>query len=117
MPKERFISYSDTTSGIPDLYGWAGWDHREQAQALATYFTNHALSTEEITPLLAGLLELQPWLYQWHNEFDITYSGSPADFFAGYRQQVQGEHGLTDDDLRDWRPAASARGRGRTAKK
>ncbi|MFP8961261.1 BREX-2 system adenine-specific DNA-methyltransferase PglX [Streptomyces nanhaiensis] len=111
VPKERFISYGQTNAATPELYGWAGWDHREQAQALATYFTNTALSTEEITPFLAGLLELQPWLNQWHNEFDVLYSGSPADFFAGYRQQKQGEHGLTDDDLRAWRPQAATRGR------
>ncbi|WP_046471921.1 BREX-2 system adenine-specific DNA-methyltransferase PglX [Allosalinactinospora lopnorensis] len=116
VPKERFISYGSTNTATPELYGWAGWDHREQAQALATYFTNQALSTEEITPFLAGLLELQPWLDQWHNEFDITYSGTPAGFFANYRQQIQGEHGLTDDDLRAWRPAKAGRGR-RTARK
>ncbi|MCG3039481.1 BREX-2 system adenine-specific DNA-methyltransferase PglX [Streptomyces sp. S1A] len=117
VPKERFISYSQTNAATPELYGWAGWDHREQAQALATYFTNTALSTEEITPFLAGLLELQPWLEQWHGEFDMAYSGSPADFFAGYRQTKQGEHGLTDDDLRAWRPPAATRGRRATAKK
>ncbi|MGY0070972.1 BREX-2 system adenine-specific DNA-methyltransferase PglX [Streptomyces sp. QTS137] len=116
VPKERFISYGQTNAATPELYGWAGWDHKEQAQALATYFTNTALSTEEITPFLAGLLELQPWLSQWHNEFDMLYSGSPADFFAGYRQQKQGEHGLTDDDLRGWRPPAATRGRRATAK-
>ncbi|WP_215455066.1 BREX-2 system adenine-specific DNA-methyltransferase PglX [Streptomyces sp. ATCC 21386] len=116
VPKERFISYGQTNAATPELYGWAGWDHREQAQALATYFTNTALSTEEITPFLAGLLELQPWLSQWHNEFDMNYSGSPADFFAGYRQQKQGEHGLTDDDLRGWRPPAATRGRRAAAK-
>ncbi|MEU5979585.1 BREX-2 system adenine-specific DNA-methyltransferase PglX [Streptomyces sp. NPDC047315] len=117
VPKERFVSYGQTNAATPELYGWAGWDHREQAQALATYFTNTALSTEEITPFLAGLLELQPWLFQWHNEFDMLYSGSPADFFAGYRQQKQGEHGLTDDDLRGWRPPAAARGRRAAVKK
>ncbi|MBW8796405.1 MAG: BREX-2 system adenine-specific DNA-methyltransferase PglX [Streptomyces sp.] len=117
VPKERFISYGQTNAATPELYGWAGWDHREQAQALATYFTNTALSTEEITPFLAGLLELQPWLSQWHNEFDLLYSGSPADFFAGYRQQKQGEHGLTDDDLRNWRPQAATRGRRPAVKK
>jgi hypothetical protein len=111
VPRERFISYGQANIATPELYGWAGWDHKEQAQALATYFTNTALSTEEITPFLAGLLELQPWLYQWHNEFDMLYSGSPADFFASYRQQMQGEHGLTDDDLRTWRPPAATRGR------
>jgi hypothetical protein len=117
VPKERFISYGQTNAATPELYGWAGWDHREQAQALATYFTNTALTTEEITPFLAGLLELQPWLYQWHNEFDMLYSGSPADFFAAYRQQKQGEHGLTDDDLRNWRPPAATRGRRAAVKK
>ncbi|MFG3322361.1 BREX-2 system adenine-specific DNA-methyltransferase PglX [Streptomyces sp. NPDC048171] len=117
VPKERFISYGQTNAATPELYGWAGWDHKEQAQALATYFTNTALSTVEITPFLAGLLELQPWLYQWHNEFDMLYSGSPADFFAGYRQQKQGEHGITDDDLRGWSPPAATRGRRAAAKK
>ncbi|MFG3590453.1 BREX-2 system adenine-specific DNA-methyltransferase PglX [Streptomyces sp. NPDC047990] len=117
VPKERFISYGQTNAATPELYGWAGWDHREQAQALATYFTNTALTTEEITPFLAGLLELQPWLTQWHNEFDMLYSGSPADFFAGYRQQKQGEHGLTDDDLRNWQPPAATRGRRAAVKK
>ncbi|MER6411953.1 BREX-2 system adenine-specific DNA-methyltransferase PglX [Streptomyces humidus] len=116
VPKERFVSYGQTNAATPELYGWAGWDHREQAQALATYFTNTALSTEEITPFLAGLLELQPWLSQWHDEFDMLYSGSPADFFAGYRQQKQGEHGLTDDELRGWRPPAATRGRRAAAK-
>ncbi|MFB7912862.1 BREX-2 system adenine-specific DNA-methyltransferase PglX [Streptomyces sp. NPDC056061] len=114
VPKERFISYATgAISGVPDLFGWAGWDHREQAQALTTYFTNDdGLSSEEMVPLLAGLLELQPWLGQWHNEFDPLYSGTPAAFFAGYRSAQQGEHGLTDDDLRAWRPAPAAR-RGR----
>ncbi|MFE4331980.1 BREX-2 system adenine-specific DNA-methyltransferase PglX [Streptomyces sp. NPDC056831] len=114
VPKERFISYATGAfSGVPDLFGWAGWDHREQAQALTTYFTNDdGLSSEEMVPLLAGLLELQPWLSQWHNEFDPLYSGTPAAFFAGYRSAQQGEHGLTDEDLRAWRPAPAAR-RGR----
>ncbi|MBU3862892.1 BREX-2 system adenine-specific DNA-methyltransferase PglX [Streptomyces sp. 4503] len=117
VPKERFISYATgAISGTPELFGWAGWDHREQAQALATYFTNHdGLSSEEMTPLLAGLLELQPWLDQWHNDFDPLYGSSPAAFFAGYRATQQGEHDLTDDDLRAWRPAPATRGR-RSAK-
>jgi hypothetical protein len=112
VPKERFISYATgAISGTPDLFGWAGWDHREQAQALATYFTNQELSAKEMTPLLAGLLELQPWLNQWHNEFDPMYGGTPAAFFAGYRSTQQGVHGLTDDDLRNWRPPVARRGR------
>ncbi|MFH9769303.1 BREX-2 system adenine-specific DNA-methyltransferase PglX [Streptomyces microflavus] len=113
VPKERFISYATgPISGTPELFGWMGWDHREQAQALTTYFTNeYDLSTEEMTPLLAGVLELQPWLDQWHNEFDPLYGSSPAAFFAGYRATQQGDRGLTDEDLRTWRPAPATRGR------
>ncbi|WP_436786732.1 BREX-2 system adenine-specific DNA-methyltransferase PglX [Yinghuangia sp. YIM S10712] len=113
VPKERFISYTTgAMPSVPELFGWAGWDHREQAQALATYFTNHdELTPEEMTPLLAGLLELQPWLTQWHNEFDPMYGGSPAAFFDGYRKTQQGDRHLTDDDLRAWRPPAATRTR------
>ncbi|MEU3318686.1 BREX-2 system adenine-specific DNA-methyltransferase PglX [Streptomyces sp. NPDC006785] len=111
VPKERFISYGQSNAATPELYGWAGWDHREQAYALDAYIASHeALTAEELTPFLAGLLELQPWLDQWHNEFDATFSSSPAAYFRGDRQMVQGENGLTDDDLRAWRPVPVKRG-------
>ncbi|MBO0655485.1 BREX-2 system adenine-specific DNA-methyltransferase PglX [Streptomyces triculaminicus] len=117
VPKERFISCGQSNAATPDLYGWAGWDHREQAYALDAYIASHeGLATEELMPFLAGLLELQPWLDQWHNEFDPAFSASPAAFFRGDRQMVQGEHGLTDADLQAWRPAATPRGR-RAAKR
>jgi hypothetical protein len=116
VPKERFISYGTSTTGTPDLYGWAGWDHREQAHALTTYIYGHDPAAEEMTPLLAGLLELQPWLDQWHGEFDPAYGMSPAAFFTGQRTQIAGGHLLTDDDLRAWRPMAPTRGR-RASKK
>jgi hypothetical protein len=117
VPKERFISYGESLNNV-EVLGWAGWDHREQAHALLTYAVdreqNHAWTKEQLTPLLAGLLELQPWLTQWHNDFDLVYSGSPAGFFSGFRTEMQGRYGLTDDDLRAWRPTrAAARGRAR----
>ncbi|MEU0989949.1 BREX-2 system adenine-specific DNA-methyltransferase PglX [Streptomyces sp. NPDC005953] len=116
VPKERFISYGQTNSVTPELYGWAGWDHQEQAYALDVYIAaNEGLTSEELTPFLAGLLELQPWLEQWHDEFDPDFGASPAEFFRGDRQMVQGQHGLTDADLRAWRPAPATRGR-RTTK-
>lgn len=116
VPKERFISYGSANVATPDLYGWAGWDHREQAMAIAIHLAEHSLSTEEITPFLAGLLELQPWLDQWHGEEDPNYGISPAAFLSGDRRTMQSEHGLTDDDLRNWRPTPAARGGRRRAK-
>lgn len=113
VPKERFVSYGTVNVQSPELYGWAGWDHLEQALALASYIQQAGLSDDDLVPYLAGLLESQPWLGQWYGEYDPEFGASPAAEILAFRQQKQGELGLTDDALRAWRPAAAARGRGR----
>ncbi|WP_367435642.1 BREX-2 system adenine-specific DNA-methyltransferase PglX [Streptomyces celluloflavus] len=110
VPQERFVSYGTVNVQSPELYGWAGWDHLEQALALASYIQQAGLGDGEIVPYLAGLLELQPWLEQWHGEYDPEFGASPAAEILAFRQQKQGELGLTDDALRAWRPAAATRG-------
>ncbi|GHF24514.1 DNA methylase [Streptomyces mashuensis] len=110
VPKERFVSYGTVNVQSPELYGWAGWDHLEQALALASYIQQAGLGDEEIVPYLAGLLELQPWLEQWYGEYDPEFGASPAAEILAFRQQKQGELGLTDDALRAWRPAATRGG-------
>ncbi|MCM3886262.1 BREX-2 system adenine-specific DNA-methyltransferase PglX [Frankia sp. R82] len=117
VPKERFISYQPAG---PDndptlLIGWAGWDHREQAQALATLIVerqdNDGWNAERLTPLLAGLHEVMPWVRQWHNEVDPMYDGSPAEVYDAFLADVMGRNNLTADALTGWRPAPAARGR------
>lgn len=110
VPKERFVSYGTVSAQSPGLYGWAGWNHLEQALALASYIQQAGLSDDEVVPYLAGLLELQPWLEQWHGEYDPEFGASPAAEILAFRQQKQGELGLTEEGLRAWRPAASTRG-------
>ncbi|MCP4660401.1 MAG: BREX-2 system adenine-specific DNA-methyltransferase PglX, partial [bacterium] len=91
VPKERFISYPGCESeedGSP-VYGWAGWDHLQRAQALATLYlarkNEEAWSAERLTPMLAGLLELLPWLKQWHNEPSEEHYGERlGDYFEGF---------------------------------
>jgi hypothetical protein len=122
VPKERFISYPyagrDAASSTKDgalLLGWAGFDHREQAQALATLIVereqNDGWGRDRLQPLLAGLREVLPWVRQWHGEFDANYGGSPAELYEGFLDQTAGRLGLTDDDLAGWRPPATRRGR------
>ncbi|MFV2106322.1 BREX-2 system adenine-specific DNA-methyltransferase PglX [Micromonospora sp. LOL_015] len=90
VPKERFISYPemgrDTDSSL--LLGWAGWDHLAQAQALATVYVNRrsqeAWEAHRLLPLLAGLLELEPWLHQWYAAERPGYPGSPAQFYTDF---------------------------------
>ncbi|MGW2858359.1 BREX-2 system adenine-specific DNA-methyltransferase PglX [Streptomyces sp. NPDC001205] len=110
VPKERFVSYGTVNAQSPELYGWAGWDHLEQALALASYVQQAGLGDDDLVPFLAGLLELQPWLEQWYGEYDPEFGASPAAEILAFRQQKQGELGLTDDALRAWRPAAATRG-------
>lgn len=120
VPKERFISYPGCESdedGEP-VYGWAGWDHAQRARALGTlYFkrkTEEGWKKDRLTPMLAGLLELLPWLHQWHAEPHEDYGGqSPAKYFQDFLDGQCAELGLTHDDLRNWRPPEKRSGRGR----
>ncbi|MEV6959558.1 BREX-2 system adenine-specific DNA-methyltransferase PglX [Streptomyces sp. NPDC051207] len=118
VPKERFISYGTENVQSPPLYGWAGWDHLQQAEALIGHLHahGHEMSDEEWPPLLAALLELQLWLDQWHGEIDPAYGTSPAADALAQRRSLQGDRHLTDEDLKAWRPPAARRGRGASAK-
>lgn len=118
VPKERFISYPFVSREGEGslLLGWAGWDHREQAQALATLIVEREAQdgwdAERLTPLLAGLREVLPWVRQWHADFDIAYGDSPANVYAGFLMETTNRLHLTDDALASWRPSRRA-GRGR----
>ncbi|WP_437840177.1 BREX-2 system adenine-specific DNA-methyltransferase PglX [Sorangium sp. So ce1153] len=125
LSKEPFISYPGCESdqdGEP-VYGWTGWNHLQQAQALAALYqkrkTEEAWGADRLTPMLAGLLELLPWIKQWHNEPSDEYGGMRlGEFFEGYLDGECRGLGLTRDDLRAWRPAAKKRGKaGGRAKK
>ncbi|MFI6233922.1 BREX-2 system adenine-specific DNA-methyltransferase PglX [Micromonospora sp. NPDC050784] len=90
VPKERFISYPQAgrDSDGSELLGWAGWDHLKQAQALATVYldrrTQEAWPAHRLLPLLAGLVEIEPWLHQWHSGEEPGFPGSPAEFFSDF---------------------------------
>jgi len=65
-----------------------------------------------LTPLLAGLAELEPWLHQWHADPDPSRGGSaPAAAVTGMIEQYLTRFALTRDDLARWVPTAPTRGR------
>ena len=119
MPKERFISYPMASPDSDDslLLGWAGWNHREQAHAMITLTeersTTDRWDAEKLTPLLAGLLEVMPWVRQWHNEVDQTFDASPAYEYDTYLTSQREKYGLTEYDLRAWTPPVVPRRRPR----
>jgi hypothetical protein len=146
VPKERFISYPgcESDEDHEPVYGWAGWNHLQRAQALAQLYNDRraegwradrqvekpkaatadqAEDSEEkpekkpfddrLVPMLAGLLELLPWLLQWHNEPSEELGGQrPGEQFALFLEGQCAAWGLTHEDLRSWRPKAK---RSRTA--
>ena len=92
VPKERFVSYPfcsrDADASL--LIGWAGWDHLQQAKALAAWYTEvtaqEGWTVERLKPLLAGLAEIITWLKQWHNDLDPEFQERMGDFFETFLQ-------------------------------
>ncbi len=117
VPKERFISYPEASpDGDPTLLlGWAGWDHKDQAQALVNVINDRTQEAgweaERLKPLLAGLAEVMPWVKQWHGEYDAEWGGVPAEEYQAFLDEQLTKHQLAMQDLSAWRPTASRRGR------
>jgi hypothetical protein len=109
VPKERWISYPHcSTDSDPTLViGWAGWNHLEQATALVAYYDGRkreGWDAKRLTPLLAGLDQLLPWIHQWHPEVDPQF-GEPAGVsFQRLLEDDAHELGLTLEDIRNWTP-------------
>jgi hypothetical protein len=119
VPKERWVSYPGCERGADTSLpiAWAGWDHLQQATALAAYYLemkeSEGWEAARLQPLLAGLLELLPWLEQWHNEVDPVYGERMGAYYKGFVSEEARSHGFTLDDLRAWKPAAGPVRRGR----
>lgn len=116
VPKERFVAYPGV--GRPGdrtaVVGWAGWDHAQQAQALARELTTlqgQGAEPADLIPLVAGLVELEPWLRQWHSAVVPEFGMSPAAAIGGLVDGMLQQLGTTRSDLDAWRPASAARGR------
>ena len=109
IPKERWLSYPGcSTDGDPTLVvGWAGWNHLEQATALVAYYDarkREGWDAKRLTPLLAGLDQLLPWIHQWHPEVDPDFGETAGQSFQHMLENDLHELGLTLDDIRSWVP-------------
>ncbi|WP_244908997.1 BREX-2 system adenine-specific DNA-methyltransferase PglX [Malikia spinosa] len=119
VPKERWVSYPGCERGTDGslVIAWAGWDHLQQATALAGYYLDmkdsEGWAPARLQPLLASLLELVPWLQQWHNELDPVFGERMGDYYLSFVTEEARALGFTLDDLRAWRPVVVAAKRGR----
>jgi hypothetical protein len=119
VPKERFVSFPGTERGADGSLpiAWAGWNHLQLATALAGYYVDmkdtEGWEPARLQPLLAGLLELVPWLEQWHNDLDPLFGERMGTYYKGFVTEEARTLGFTLDDLRSWKPAVVAAKRGR----
>jgi hypothetical protein len=118
VPKERWISYPylERDTDKSPVIAWAGYNHGQQALALASYCyemrDNQGWTGERLIPLLAGLRELQPWLDQWHNQIDAQTRQRMNEFIRNFFETELTQLEITAEQVRDWRPPARTR-RGR----
>ncbi len=119
VPKERWISYPGCERGSDGslVIAWAGWNHLQQATALAGYYMDmkdsEGWEPVRLQPLMAALLELVPWLEQWHNELDPMFGERMGDYYRGFVTEEARTLGFTLDDLHAWKPPVVATKRGR----
>ena len=118
VPRERFVLYPGTgrEGDSTPVLGWAGWSHRDQAVALVReILTQKTLgaSEEALVPMVAGLVELEPWLHQWHTDLEPEFGSSAAQAVTSQIDQFLAELQMTRDDVNAWRPPVARRGRPR----
>jgi hypothetical protein len=119
VPKERWISFPGCERGADGslVIAWAGWNHLQQATAIASYYfdmkESEGWEPARLQPLLVSLLELLPWLKQWHNEPDPVHGHPMGDYYRDFVSDEARALGFTLDDLRAWKPAVVAAKRGR----
>jgi len=110
VPKERWVSfpYCEGEDGTP-VIAWAGYDHLQLARAVSAYYVDvqerrGGRDDPRLVPLLACLIELLPWLRQWHNEIDPEFGMAMGDYFEGFIQEEARQLGKTVNEVKAWQP-------------
>ena len=120
VPKERWISFPHSEG--PDgtlVIAWAGYDHLQQAKAISAYYVDiqerlGGRDDPRLIPLLAGMLELLPWLKQWHNEPNAEFDGMRmGDYFDTFITEEARQLNKTIPEIKAWEAPAKTGGRGR----
>jgi hypothetical protein len=115
VPKERFVSFPHvTTADGTALVAWAGSDHLQLAKAVSGLYVDirDRQGTQDdprLFPLLAVLIDLLPWLKQYHGDIDPEFGISMADSFASFVATEGQRLGKSINDLAAWVPPPKAK--------
>jgi hypothetical protein len=119
VPKERWISFPHCDG--PDgtlVIAWAGYDHLQLARSISAYYVEiqeHLGGRDDprLVPLLACVIELLPWLRQWHHDIDPDFDQRMDEFFAGFVAEEAKALNMTIEEIKAWEPPQRTGGRGR----
>lgn len=115
VPKERFVSFPHvTTADGTALVAWAGSDHLQLAKAVSGLYVDirDRQGTQDdlrLFPLLAVLVDLLPWLKQYHGDIDAEFNTSMAESFASFVATEGQRLGKSISDLAAWTPPPKAK--------
>ena len=121
VPKERWVSFPHCEG--PDgtlMIAWAGYNHLQLAQAISAYYIDvqerlGGRDDPRLIPLLAGVIELLPWLKQWHHEIDPEYNQRMDEVYEGFVTEEAKGLNLTIEEIKAWQPPQRTGGRRRRA--
>jgi hypothetical protein len=114
VPKERWVSFPHCEGEDGTLMvAWAGYDHLQLARAVSAFYVDvqerlGGSDDPRLVPLLACIIELLPWLKQWHNDVDPEYGMPMGDYFEGFLQEESRNLGLSLDQIKAWQPPQRA---------
>ena len=119
VPKERWVSFPHCEG--PDstlMIAWAGYNHLQLAQAISAYYVDvqerlGGTDDPRLIPLLGGIIELLPWLKQWHHDIDPEYNQRMDEVYEGFVTEEAKNLGLTIDEIKAWQPPQRAGGQRR----
>ncbi|MFO0302147.1 MAG: DUF7008 domain-containing protein, partial [Pseudanabaena sp.] len=115
VPKERWIAFPHCQSEDGTLaIAWAGYNHLQLAQTLSTYYLDikeriGGSNDPRLAPLLASLVELIPWLKQWHNDIDPEFGLAMGDYYEGFLIEEAKAIGHTVESLKAWEPVGKVK--------
>jgi hypothetical protein len=110
VPKERWVSFPHREGVDGSLViAWAGYDPLQLARAISAYYVDiqerlGGSDDPRLVPLLACLIELLPWLKQWHNDVDPEFEIPMGDYFEGFIMEEARQMGKTLDQIKAWEP-------------
>ena len=110
VPKERWVSFPHCEG--PDgtlMIAWAGYNHLQLATAISAYFVDvqerlGGTDDPRLVPLLGGIIELLPWLKQWHHDIDPEYSQRMDEVYEGFVAEEAKNLDMTIDEIKAWEP-------------